>query len=318
MLKNVVLQFDLPFVYRVVDSIRRETTPDGYQQYVFPIEGAPVMLRFEKKVRDLGGVSVATEDHHGMLSHSRVQVWFDSQTLAPMGITDNYRSHAEVLILRAIAAVNRFTEAYRRIVGAFWLVRITRTDIAQVHFVGRRKDGSEDPFVLGTLGTGIALGSLLKEEENQKLHGLLQSDWEEEDVQRMAYASQKSLDQGDYWTAALTSAIVFESSLARLLRNHFQGTGLTNPEIDKRFEFNDGRPRSVTNLIKEYVPGLKDAFSGPPTSEAEKACEAWATSARDLRNDIAHGKVFAVTKPQAEAAIGAVNRFLPIVAKALA
>lgn len=65
-LKNIVVEFDLPFVLRVVDSIKRETVPDGYQHYFSAINGIPAMLRFEKRLRDLGGIQVATEDKIGL------------------------------------------------------------------------------------------------------------------------------------------------------------------------------------------------------------------------------------------------------------
>ncbi len=53
-IRNLIVQFDLPFVLRVVDSIRQETVPENYEHYVFEYDDLPMMVRFEKKIRDLG------------------------------------------------------------------------------------------------------------------------------------------------------------------------------------------------------------------------------------------------------------------------
>jgi hypothetical protein len=309
-LKNVVIGFDLPFVLRVVDSIRKETTPDGYQQYLVAVQGVPMMLRFDKKLRDLGGVQIATEDRRGLLNYSTAQVWFDKQFFNVFGVKENYRSHADEFLAYALEGINRFLELYRRATGSFWIRRVKRSEIPSIRMVAIRWDGQEDPFVRGTLGTGRGLGSLLPAEQDQVIRHGLASQWVPDDLERFGYLVDLLLDQEDYWGAALAVEIYFEAQFARLLRRIFAMRGVREDEIDGKFDTSNGFPRSITSLLTTYVRDLTGAAVDDLTTELGQAYQRWASDARDLRNEIAHGKQLAITQHQAAAAAAAVRGLL--------
>lgn len=311
-LNNVVVQFDLPFVLRLVDSIRGDSQPDGYEQYVFPIAGIPTMLRFEKKTRNLRGVHIATEDRRGLLSYSQVQVWVSPHFFERFPVEGNYRQRADELIDHALESVNRFVEAYRKVSGSFWLRPIRRREVPQFHLVARHQDGSEDRFITGTLGTGRSLGSLLPDEKDQRLRQLLNSEWRVDDVQRLAYMGTTLLDREDSWNSALVFAVLFEARFARLLRTAFQQRGLSDADMDAKFEYDNGRPRSVTNLLYTYVPELHGVDLDDQATELGEAVSSWKSAARDLRNEIAHGRVLNVSLAQAVEAAQAVKGLLAI------
>lgn len=306
-LKNVVISFDLPFVLRIVDSIRKETTPDGYQQYQAAVRGIPIMLRFEKKLRDLGGVKIATEDRRGLLNYSTAQVWFDKRFFEAFGVKEDYRSNADQFFEYALEGVNRYLELYRRATGSFWIRRVKPSEIASTRMVGIRWDGKEDPFLKGTLGTGLGLGSLLSPEQDRSIRHGLAAEWVPEELERFGYLVDELLDQEDYWGAALAVEIYFEAQFARLLRRVFVVKGVPENQIDDKFELPNGFSRSITNLLKTYVLELAGVKVDDPSTALGQAYGKWGSDARDLRNDIAHGKQLEIRRTQALAAVASVH-----------
>jgi hypothetical protein len=306
-LKNVVICFDLPFVLRVVDSIQKETTPEGYQQYFAKVNGIPMMLRFEKKLRDLGGLKIATEDRRGLLNYSTVQVWFDRHFFRAFGVQENYFSHSDRFIAFALEGVNRFLELYRLATDSVWIRRIKRSEIPAIRIVGRGWDGKENSTTLGTLGTGLGLGSLISVEQDREVREGLVSEWVPDDIERFGYLVDSLLDYEDYWAAALAVEIYFEAHFARLLREIFAKQGVPETEIDDKFEMANGFPRSITNLLTTYVRQITGGSVDDESTTLGQAYQKWASDARDLRNEIAHGKRLAVTRAQAAAAVAAVD-----------
>lgn len=309
-LKNVVVGFDLPFVLRLVDSIRKETTPQSYEQYMATVNGVPLMLRFEKKPRDLGGVRIATEDRRGLLNYSTVQIWFDKQFFSAIGLKENYKQYSDSFLAYALEGVNRFLELYRRATGSFWVRRIKPDEIPSIHMVGRLWDGADDGYIKGTLGTGLGLGSLISPEQDQLIRQGLASEWVPDELERLAYLVDALIDQQDFWIAALTVEVYFEAQFANQLRRAFVASGVPENEIDRRFETNEGFPRSITNLLKTYVRQLTGVVVDEPGSVVGQAYDKWATDSRNLRNEIAHGKRLTISRQQALAAVSAVRELM--------
>ena len=104
--------------------------------------------------------------------------------------------------------------------------------------------------------------------------------------------------------------MLFEAKVARILRLAFQRQGLTEPEIDEKFEMRDGIPRSITGLLKTHLPDLTGISVDDNQHPLGQAYAQWCVKARDLRNDIAHGKSLRVSQIQAQEAIIAVREFL--------
>ena len=309
-LKNVVVQYDLPFVLRVPDSIEKEDVPDDYQHYIFEIDGIPARPRFQKGTRDLGGIHIATEDRRGLLSYSTVQVWFDHHFFDQFPFSSNYRERHEELLWWSLRFVNLFLDAYRNTTQAYWIRHVKKSEIPSVRYVAIMRDGSKDPFTKGTLGTGVGLGSLVDGQDDQELRSLLSVGFETDDLQRLAYSVATLFENEEYWSAALAVEIMFEAKVARIFRHSFSQQGQSSSNIDSLFEFANGRARSITNLLKTYVPELAGVDLEDQNTPLGQQWQPWCNNARDLRNEIAHGNTIVVNRQQALDALIAVRDYL--------
>ncbi|MBN4051390.1 hypothetical protein JYU16_01100 [bacterium AH-315-M05] len=316
-LKNVVVQFELPYVLRVVDSIKKETQSDGYNDYIFPINGIPAMLRFEKKLKRHGRMSIATEDRRGQLSCSIVQVWFDKQFFKAYNVPKEYKKCSHLFMQASIAYVNRFTGKYAEATSSFWIYPLNVSDIPMFNLMGRYTDGKDDPFHQGTLGTGVGLGKVVTPEQDKKIRDDLLNGELVDNLQRLSFTARNYLETSDYWLACLTIEILFETKFARMLNNAFTNEGLTDSEIENKFKYSDGRSRSITNLLKTYVTELCGIDIDNVSCEFNQEYIDWCNDARDLRNEIAHGKTLSVSKDKAIRAFTSVKKLLTAIEKKL-
>jgi hypothetical protein len=307
---NVVVEFSLPFVLRVPDS---GLDLPGQQCYVLELEGVRATLCFTKKVRHLGGVVMAMEDRRGVLSYSIVRVWFDEQFFHSHPIRQSWKEEGYSLIGLSLRCLNRFLDVYRHVVGASWIHPVAGADVGQVLLRAHFADANLDALTIGNLGTGVALGSTITSEEDTGIRAFLASRHRVDDLQRLGHAVTGLFYEEDYWSAALAVEVLFEAKYARMLRLAFTSQGLTEPQVEERFQFANGHPRSITNLVTTYVPRLT-ALSRPDleddTHPVGAAFSKWSTHARDLRNQIAHGRSLVVTRQQALAAIESVRDLL--------
>ncbi|MBL4752250.1 MAG: hypothetical protein JKY52_01435 [Flavobacteriales bacterium] len=308
-LKNVVVQFELPFMLRVVDAIKMETRRDEYQEYVFQINGIPAMVRFEKKLKENGGMGVATEDRRGLLSNSIVQVWFDKQFFKVYKV-DQYKKHAQLFMAASVMYVNKFTEKYAEVTKSFWIYPVSVKDTALFNLIGRYKDGTDDPFHYGTLGTGLGLGSLLTQDQDRQLREDLAQNRPLDNIQKLAFTARDHLEGGDYWMASLTIEIVFESKFARILNIAFTNQGLSTQDVEGKFQLRHGYPRSITNLVKTYLRDLACLQVEETSCVLHQEYINWCHDARDLRNDIAHGITLNISQNQAINSFNAIKNFL--------
>ncbi len=210
-----------------------------------------------------------------------------------------------------LGGLNRFLDLYRRETNSYWIHPINYGQIPHILMVGiKHNGGDEDSYSFTEYGTGIALGSLIDELQDAALRSDLSSNWLPDDLDRFYYNVLDLFDLEDYWSAVLAVEIYFEAKLSRFLRARFSKTGLTEPEIERRFETEKGFPRSATDLIKIYVFGPAGISVSDESHSLAQIFNNWCVNARDLRNMVAHGKKFAVSRDQASLAIRTVNSFI--------
>ena len=71
-----------------------------------------------------------------MLSHSKVQIWFDSQTFDSGKIDkDVIRIIPDQFIDLSIGYINEFIKKYKNITNEYWLRPIIKKDIFNVQYV---------------------------------------------------------------------------------------------------------------------------------------------------------------------------------------
>lgn len=249
-LKKIAVQFPLPFVLLLPDTIEKDSKPEGYREYVFAIDRIPAMVRFKKQVREHPTIGIATMDTKGVLSYSLGQVWFDYRFFEKFGVTDEFTRSQDLLIDSAIEYMNRFLDLYRDTTDYYWIDPINRVDIPYFHVVAILADGTQKPLIQGSLGTGIGLGTVIDEDG---LWERIETDFVPDKIQHLIYKMLSSMDEDDYWSAALLTEIAFEAKLARCIRLSFKTEGLADEEIDRKFQRPDGSPMSVTGLINNHV-----------------------------------------------------------------
>lgn len=314
--KNVIVQFDLPFVLRVVDSISGENIPEGYEDYITVINNLPVMLRFEKQVREHGSVAVALEDKHGLLSYSKTQVWFDKTYFRALGLTNEWESKTYDFIDLSITHVNHFLSLYRVAMNAYWIRPISKDEIMSFSFFIRRWDGTgqDHPGLIGSLGTGKGLGSIISDEIDTDIRRHLNLGLKYDDLLTFNQIVFESHDRREYWASVISAAIYFESSLSRWIRNYYLERGKSDEEIDSIFHHKSSHYRSITNLLKTYLPEITGIDiindSDEPLTDAFNN---WQQKSCSLRNKIAHGEQIQVSREQSIDCLDAVKHFLNLI-----
>ncbi len=305
------VQFDLPYLLRLVDSLSPEGLPEGYKDYSFMCLGAfPVRMRFAKVARDNGGARVWTEDTRGLLCHSQAQVWYDKKFFSKFPIVTSYSERWDEMSGVALALINRFAEVYRELTGAWWIRPIKQSEIMHSTMFILYKDGTKDESKCGNLGTGLGAGKLLSEDIDKELRRRLSSDYRPQPITNFAFSVTDFLDKEDFWSAALTAGVFFEAAFSSLVRSMKRNAGVPEAEVDAWFKRSDGRPRSITSMVKSFAKEVSGTDPEKTSSALHAYYSAWCSDVRDLRNDLAHGSRMELGKDEAHASVEAVNQLL--------
>ncbi len=287
-LKNIIVQFEIPYVLMLPDSMKKESVTGEYKDYVFLIEDIHVMIRSEKKLKDLGGVMIATEDMFGRLNNSIIQIWFDSQFINKYNI-ENFRNNIEIIKEFTLKAFNQFVKNYALVMGSFWIFPLTDAHVAHFTFIGIDQEGNQDPFTQGTLGTGKGLGSNIDKEKDELLRKLILNENKVDDLQTLSFSASRYLMTEDYNIAILLIEILFEAKYAQMIRKYFENKGLSSDKIDKKFEDKKGYPLSITSFLRNII---KEEFTIniDNNNDFKQKYNNWSNFSREYRNDVAHGK----------------------------
>ena len=140
-LRNVILQFKIPMAFDILNCMN----PSGNAQpLLVVIDDIPAQIRIERIYEfryraegfQLAPFSKIEEDRGGMLSHSSVQVWFDSQTFDSGKIDKSViRILPDQFIDPSIDYLNKFIKTYRLITSEYWLRPIIRKDIFNINYI---------------------------------------------------------------------------------------------------------------------------------------------------------------------------------------
>lgn len=207
--------------------------------------------------------------------------------------------------------MNRFLDLYRDSTDFYWITPVNRVDIPYFQIFALFDDGTQEYMVQGSLGTGIGLGTPIDEDGLRKRN---ETGFLPDKIQHLIYKVQSSMDEDDYWSAALLTEIAFEAKVARCLRLSFKAEGLSEEDIDRKFQGSGVTPKSITRLIRDYIfKRYRIEIDGD--SEIALDYHYWFDTARAIRNDIAHGKILSVSKKEAEDAIDSVKKFLTDIEK---
>ena len=127
-------------------------------------------------------------------------------------------------------------------------------------------------------------------------------EWPVEFVRELYLDMRSRLETEDYRLAVIEASVLFEAWLKGFLAEHLQRQGLAEDEVSNRFLNADGSPKSVTSLARIAVKDVT-GFDFAGTAE----CVRWEQDARDIRNEVVHGRRRVVTQEEAVRAISAVT-----------
>ena len=149
-LRNVILQFKIPMAFDVLNCMK---PGDNGKPFLVAIDGIPTKINIERiyeyRYRDegfqLAPFSKIEEDRGGMLSHSNIQVWFDSQTFDSGKIDKSViRILPEQFMDLSIKYLNKFIKTYKLVTSEYWLRPLVWRDIFSVHYVLVDTDGNKE------------------------------------------------------------------------------------------------------------------------------------------------------------------------------
>ena len=217
-------------------------------------------------------------------------------------------------------AINRLVEHYKLISEGFnrsfyFLPRITTAMIMHFRLLvnhegsgGEREDFFEmNGAVSGQIQTG----------DEARLKEILRSPKTPDLIEALDLQIRGCLDLHDWRQAIIESAILFESWLQPVIRNHFRQLLGSNTKLDKKLSFFDTDGKSHPMPIGDILRLLVEEAFGFPFQESKEYTDLLAHTIKP-RNNLVHGKPFMATKQNAEdayascrAAIASIKPHIP-------
>lgn len=149
-LRNIILQFRIPMAFDVRNCMKKD---DQGTPFIVVLDNTPAKIHIERiyefRYKDddiqLAPFSKIEEDRGGTLSHSRVQVWFDSQTF-DSGKFDKslIRLGPDQFIDLSIDYLNKFIKTYKLITNEYWLRPIIQKDIFNIQYILVDTDNNQE------------------------------------------------------------------------------------------------------------------------------------------------------------------------------
>lgn len=140
-LRNVIVEYKIPMSFDLQNCIKEG---DEGKPFLVVIDNIPARIsieriyefRYKNEGFHVAPFSKIEEDRGGMLSHSKVQIWFDSQTFDSGKIDkDVIRIIPDQFIDLSIGYINEFIKKYKNITNEYWLRPIIKKDIFNVQYV---------------------------------------------------------------------------------------------------------------------------------------------------------------------------------------
>ncbi|MFC2003113.1 hypothetical protein ACFLV4_04125 [Chloroflexota bacterium] len=279
------------------------------ETYVVTLKDIQVGLKFLRRINPHRPTKLAGElpgDRTGRASFSSVRVTFNLSMIQP-----EYFWDMELFVSIAIDAVNHFIEHYRVLADRPYITPITASVIQEFHLSTDYGDGAENHQEYGA-GSGPlhGFGGAIPEDIDNKIRQAIFSKEPPLIDDILDCEIRNYMDLQEWRLALIESAVLFESWLTRLLRTIAQQKGMSSHDIDALFTQKNGQPKSITSIASSIVKEIKGVnFAG--TSEYDK----WKTCVRDPRNDVVHGKVFEISRDEAQAAYEAVKKAISYLSK---
>jgi hypothetical protein len=245
-----------------------------------------------------------SEDRGGMLSHSRVQVWFDSQTFESGRIDKSLlRILPEQFIDLSISYLNKFIRTYKFVTNEYWLRPLIRRDIFSIQYILVDTEGNQESiYEMITAPNVVQFNGgkefQLPDNDEKFLRTALVADFYDFGKEFLLNLTD-NMTLGYYNIALVQAATFFEYFVYSGLRQK-----LSNTQLDKiRHKKECGCWVGISEVCEK---GILEHFRVDfGTTDEFKALQ---TNALRYRNQIVHGELLeSITKEQCEKAIESVR-----------
>jgi hypothetical protein len=317
--KNVVIEFTVPFAFDVLNSSKQDHKG---KPYLVVINGIPAQLRFERIYNEnstienftIAPFSKIESDRRGFISKSKIQVWFDKQMIESLSIEPSLlRIQPGQFYAHAIKYVNKFICDYRMITDTYWMREISSCELMGYLYALIDQDGNESKcwLPIGSHEVHFNGGNEyeLSTEQEDKLRQYLLNDIN--NLSRELYFGiLDNYERMEYNIALIQCATLFEFFVYSELRKRF-----SNTKMDKMTKKDCGCHIGIQQVcevgLKEHVN-----FDFGATEEFVLLKQ----HVISVRNKIVHGtRLEMITISECEAAIDAtmkaINLFRERIAK---
>jgi len=320
-LKNIVVQFDIPYHIQVLDSFK-----ENKESRFHPvIDQIPAEIRFKSNVEDTAGVAIAgtaAGDRHGNLGYSSVQVWFDSRFINQMPsefeddlpASDSLKFHMGPLIGKngyviknSVKYLNKFISVYRHCTKFYWIKPLAPHAITRFQIIERFEDGSEEGRTQFVTKSAVKSGPL-QDELLQRIRHFVLNDMPDNLFYELILDAEDKIDRGEYNSAIIDSATMFEMWIKSAFEIAAVDQGYSKQESVNMITKGDDSDDYLNpkNIVSDQFPKLGHDLSSLDVFDN------WDKHTRKVRNKVIHegyDACFEEAREAQDAAVSAVYEF---------
>ena len=309
-LRNVVLEFKIPFALDLEDSFDKEDLGKGYK---IDIDDVPVMIRTKRNYNEnssLNGAKIAPyskieKDRFGILSTTTVQVWFYQQSFnSPRIEKDMIRLMPLQFLPLALEYLNKLIRVYKQVKFESWIPQLTEREILALNCI-LIDNNREEERVTVTINQPVTFNGGKNFSHTPIEDKLLRNSLVKNDINlqlELVLAADNNFDRMEYNLALIQCAIRFENYVYTYLNGKLSNTKLNN--IKKK------EPCGCLSGIYEVcTKGILSCFGFDFGNTDE--FKAFHEKVLKIRNDLVHGeRLDSITKEQCSEAIKATSNAL--------
>jgi len=308
-LRNVIVEYKIPMAFDLQNCIKEG---DEGKPFLVVVDNIPARIsieriykfRYKNESFQVAPFSKIEEDRGSMLSHSKVQIWFDSQTFNSDRID---KAIIEIIpdqfINLSIEYINKFIKTYKNITNEYWLRPIIEKDIFNIQYVLIDANNNKEIVSIPiprhhTVQFNGGKEFKLDEEIEEYFRASLKSNFYNF-RQELILNMSDNFSLGYYNVALLQSVTIFENFIYSNLK-----TKLSNTKLDKIKKKEDcGCMVGISEVCQR---GLKEYFDVDFGSTEE--FENLKDGALKYRNLIVHGELLeSIDKETCEKGLKAVE-----------
>lgn len=243
------------------------------------------------------GVVIASEDFLGAFTYSVFELRISEISSEYLSKDDKTIINQDKIIEIALEMVRKLVTSYRLVTKKDWIPDLTRAAICPITLISYDADGSvvSGPCTIDYRGTGVMIGTVLDEDEDNKICELCISNFQIDTAYQYLSKANRFKHHKNYEEFCLYLCFYMESWLFREIKNKQLSVGKTDLEIEELFKNKKGTYLFPDDLIKRVLG--EDVFKAVEGSDARRRFDQVVAY---RRNGIAHGRGIVISEVEAE------------------